>query len=77
MTRKRTCVLLCAALAVSLAVPAVAAEEALWSRVEPGGNDVTFRLPLEDIDKLDWQAQNRLYVRYADTKAPVARALPM
>lgn len=77
MTRKRTCVLLCLLLTAGLAVPAFAAEEALWSRVEPGGNDVTFRLPLEDIDKLDWQAQNRLYVRYADTKAPATRALPM
>ena len=71
MMRKLTCLLLCAALAVSLAVPAVAAEESLWSRVEPGGRYVTFRLPVEGWADMDWRTQSELAVRYADTKEPV------
>lgn len=71
MLRKLTCLLLCALLACSLAVPAFAAEEALWSRTEPGDAYVTFRLPVENTADLDWQARGRLYVGYADTGEPV------
>ena len=71
MMRKLTCLLLCAALAVSLAVPAFGAEESLWSRVEPGGRYVTFRLPVEGWADMDWRTQSELAVRYADTKEPV------
>ncbi len=73
MMRKLTCLLLCLLLTCGLALPAFAAEEtALWSRMEPGGNYVTFRLPVENADDLDWREQGRLCVRYADTKEPVA-----
>jgi len=69
--RKLTCLLLCLLLAGSLAMPAFAAEEELWSRVEPGANYVTFRLPVEGWADMDWKTQSDLAVRYVDTKEPV------
>ena len=71
MMRKLTCLLLCLLLAASLTLPALAAEDALWSRTEPGGNYVTFRLPVEGWADMDWQTQSSLAVRYADTGEPV------
>ncbi len=71
MIRKLTCLLLCTALAVSLAVPTLAADETLWSREEPGGNYVTFRLPIDGWAEMDWLTLNDQAVRYADTKEPV------
>lgn len=71
MLKKLTCLLLCALLACSLALPVFAAEETLWSRTEPGGNYVTYRLPIKNADDLDWRQQSWLHVCYADTGAPV------
>lgn len=71
MARKLITLLLSAALCASLALPAFAAEDDLWSRQEPGGNYVTFRLPVEGWDDMDWKTQSDLAVRYADTKEPV------
>ena len=72
MTRKLIALLLCLMLACSLVLPVSAAEEPLWSREEPGGNYVTYRLPVENADELDWREQSWLHVRYADTDRPVA-----
>ena len=71
MLRKCTCLLLCALLICSLALPVFAAEETLWSRTEPGGNYVTYRLPIKNADDLDWRQQSWLHVCYADTGEPV------
>ena len=71
MMRKLICLLLCAMLACSLALPVSAAEEPLWSREEPGGDYVTFRLPIDGWQEMDWRTLSDQAVRYADTKEPV------
>lgn len=65
--------LLLSSLLLTLPVHAADTDAAsLWSRVEPGGAYVTCRLPYPEGDELLWSDQNALYVRYADTKEPVA-----
>ena len=71
MTRKLIALLLCAMLACSLVLPVSAAEEPLWSREEPGGNYVTYRLPIAGWQDMDWLTLSDQAVRYADTKEPV------
>jgi len=71
MMRKLTCLLLGLLLACGLALPIFGAEEALWSREEPGGAYMTFRLPVEGWADMDWKTQSDLAVRYEDTKESV------
>ena len=53
---------------------AAAAEkaDAAWRRTEPGGRYVTVRLSYPEWGNLSWAEAERLCVRYADTKTPVA-----
>jgi len=71
MLKKSICLLLCLLLGASLVLPAAAESETLWMRTEPGGDYVTFRLPVEGWADMDWMTQSNLAARYADTKEPV------
>ena len=62
-------------LCLALLCPFVQGKEAepeLWSRQEPGGQYVTWRLPVPGGEDLGWSESRFLCVRYADTKEPVA-----
>jgi len=68
--KKIFCVIISLLIVMGTASPAFAAED-LWQRSEPGGNYVTFRLPVPGADELDWRQEDRIFVRYADNGEPV------
>jgi ABC-type phosphate transport system substrate-binding protein len=70
--RKLISLLLCITLLGGTAVMAAGPENELWSRTEPGGDFITFRLHHPDSDQLTWAQTMQLTVAYADTDEPVA-----
>ncbi len=67
---------LAACLALTLVVPGASAAPAetseAWRRTEPGGAYVTTRVYCPGWEEMDWAETQKLAVRYADTKEPVA-----
>lgn len=72
MQGKRLVSLALAALLLPVSALATGETEELWTRPEGGGGYVTVRLPDPEGKNLSWAEAQNLYVRYADTKEPVA-----
>lgn len=72
MNGKRIVSLALAFLLLPLSARSTGETEELWTRPEGNGGYVTVRLPYPEGKELSWAEAQNLYVRYADTKEPVA-----